>query len=114
MSAILIVGIVLFVGFVLGQELKKLKFPKIVGYILAGVLFNPHICHFVPKNITTRTDILENIAIAFIAFAVGGYFVFGAAILLSLIEGLIDTYSVIVALIIAIIGTTWLLVSGKN
>ncbi|MFH1407100.1 MAG: cation:proton antiporter [Candidatus Omnitrophota bacterium] len=76
MSGILIVGIVLFVGFVLGQEFKRLKFPKIVGYILAGVLLNPHICHFVPKNITTQTNIIENIAIAFIAFAVGGSIVF--------------------------------------
>ncbi|NQU94873.1 MAG: cation:proton antiporter [Candidatus Omnitrophica bacterium] len=76
MSGILIVGIVLFVGFVLGQEFKRLKFPKIVGYILAGVLLNPNICRFVPKNIASQTDIIENIAIAFIAFAVGGTIVF--------------------------------------
>jgi len=67
---------VLFVGFALGQEFKRLKFPKIVGYIIAGVLLNPHLCHFVPANITAQTDIVENIAIAFIAFAVGGTIVF--------------------------------------
>jgi len=76
MSSILLVGIIIFVGFIFGQELKKLKFPKIVGYILAGVLLNPRICRFVPANITTQTDIIENIAIAFIAFAVGGTIVF--------------------------------------
>ncbi|MGB2705351.1 MAG: cation:proton antiporter [Candidatus Omnitrophota bacterium] len=76
MSSILIIGIVLFVGFIFGQELKRLKFPKIVGYILAGVLLNPRICRFVPANITAQTDIIENIAIAFIAFAIGGTIVF--------------------------------------
>lgn len=76
MSSILLVGIVILVGFVLGQELQKLKFPKIVGYIIAGVLLNPHIAHFVPADITSKTDIIENIAIAFIAFAVGGSIVF--------------------------------------
>ena len=76
MSSILIIGIVLFVGFIFGQELKRLKFPKIVGYILAGVLLNPRICRFVPGNIIAQTDIIENIAIAFIAFAIGGTIVF--------------------------------------
>ena len=76
MSGILIIGIVLFVGFIFGQELKKLKFPKIVGYILAGVLLNPRICPLVPPDIITQTNIIENIAIAFIAFAVGGTIVF--------------------------------------
>ena len=76
MSSILLVGIVILVGFVLGQELQKLKFPKIVGYIIAGVLLNPNIASFVPADITSKTDIIENIAIAFIAFAVGGSIVF--------------------------------------
>ncbi len=76
MSGILIAGLVLFIGFVFGQELKRFKFPKIVGYILAGVLLNPGICRFVPENIISQTDIIENIAIAFIAFAIGGTIVF--------------------------------------
>jgi len=65
-------GLIIFIGFVLGQELKRLKFPKIVGYIIAGVILNPSICPFVPADITARTDVIENMAIAFIAFAVGG------------------------------------------
>lgn len=72
MNDILLIGVILFIGFVLGQIFQKLRLPKILGYLIAGVLLNPSICSFIPKDITTRTDILENIAIAFIAFSIGG------------------------------------------
>ena len=76
MNALLVVGIILSVGFVLGQELEKLKLPKIIGYLIAGVLLNPQICHFVPKDITLKTDIIQKIAISFISFSIGGTIIF--------------------------------------
>lgn len=72
----LIIGLVLFLGFVLGQELHKLKLPKIIGYLLAGIALNPQICPLIPERILEETDIIENIAIAFIAFSIGGSLVF--------------------------------------
>ncbi len=72
MNDFLLVGIILFIGFVLGQEFKRFKLPKILGYLLAGVLLNPGICKFIPQTIVKSTDLIENIAIAFIAFAIGG------------------------------------------
>jgi len=71
-SAILITGIILFFAFVLGQEFQRLKMPKILGYLLAGVLLNPQICTFVPKSIIAKTNVIEIISIAFIAFIIGG------------------------------------------
>lgn len=76
MNKFLLIGIVLFTGFVLGQAFQKMRLPKIIGYLLAGIILNPQISSFVPQNITTRTDIVENTAIAFIAFAIGGTIVF--------------------------------------
>ncbi|MGD2279063.1 MAG: cation:proton antiporter [Candidatus Omnitrophota bacterium] len=76
MNRFLLVGIILFLGFVLGRIFQRFRMPKILGYLLAGVILNPDICAFVPKNITSRTDIIENIAIAFIAFSIGGTIVF--------------------------------------
>ena len=76
MNALLVVGIILSVGFVLGQELQRLKLPKIIGYLLAGVVLNPQICPFVPEDITSQTDIIQKIAIAFISFSIGGSIIF--------------------------------------
>lgn len=76
MNHMLVVGIILAVGFALGQELEKLRLPKIVGYLLAGLVLNPQICRFVPDNIVEVTSDVANMAIAFIAFAIGGTIVF--------------------------------------
>ena len=76
MNTFLLVGIIVLFGFFLGHEFQKLRLPKILGYLLAGVILNPGICHFIPSDITSRTDVIENMAIAFIAFAIGGTMVF--------------------------------------
>jgi len=76
MNSILVIGIGLFIGFVLGQEFQRFKLPKILGYLIAGVILNPKICPFVPQDITQKTDVIETIAIAFITFSIGGSIVF--------------------------------------
>ncbi|MFA6637143.1 MAG: cation:proton antiporter [Candidatus Omnitrophota bacterium] len=76
MNAFLVIGIILSVGFILGQEFQRLGFPKIIGYLAAGVILNPQICPFVPDDITSRADLLQKIAIAFISFSIGGTIIF--------------------------------------
>jgi len=72
MESLLIVGIILFTGFILGEIVSKIKLPKVTGYILAGVLLNPELLHIIPSSFTNHTDIITNIALAFITFSVGG------------------------------------------
>jgi len=72
MESLLIVGIILFTGFVFGELLSKIKLPKVTGYILAGVILNPDLFHIIPTTFTNHTDVITNIALAFITFSVGG------------------------------------------
>ena len=72
MGSILIVGLILFVGFVLGEAAEKVRLPKISGYILAGILLNPRLLPVVPETFTEHTDLITDIALAFITFSVGG------------------------------------------
>ncbi len=72
MESIFFVGIILFVGFVLGELAKLCKLPKVSGYIIAGILLNPKICWLTPKNFTEHTQLITDIALAFITFSVGG------------------------------------------
>ncbi|MFH1791905.1 MAG: cation:proton antiporter, partial [Candidatus Omnitrophota bacterium] len=76
MNSILLVGIIFFVGFVLGQEFKRFGLPKIAGYLVAGLVLNPGVCRFVPDTIVDNSEILGTIAIAFITFSIGGSIVF--------------------------------------
>ena len=72
MESLLIVGIIIFTGFILGELLSKIKLPKVTGYILAGVLLNPQLFHIIPTDFTNHTDVITNIALSFITFSVGG------------------------------------------
>lgn len=72
MSAILLVGIIIFTGFLFGEAVKKIKLPLITGYVLAGVLLNPNLFNFMPKDIMDHTSLITNIALSFITFSIGG------------------------------------------
>ncbi|HCP31878.1 TPA: cation:proton antiporter, partial [Candidatus Acetothermia bacterium] len=48
MNTLLIIGILITAGFTFGELVEKLGLPRVTGYILAGVLLNPGIFHFIP------------------------------------------------------------------
>ncbi|MBN2190200.1 MAG: cation:proton antiporter [Candidatus Aureabacteria bacterium] len=76
MDPILIVGLVLFGGFVFGEIATKMNLPKVTGYLLAGVLLNPTVFNFIPKDAVNHTNLITNISLAFITFSIGGTLVY--------------------------------------
>ena len=72
MGSILVVGVILFIGFIFGELAKLAKLPKVTGYILAGILLNPNICRLIPPSFPEHANLITNIALAFIVFSVGG------------------------------------------
>lgn len=72
MSGVLILGLIVLLGFVSGEAAGKVGLPKVTGFILAGIVLNPRLTHIVPMDFTTHTEIVINVALAFITFEVGG------------------------------------------
>ena len=72
MTDMLILGLIVLLGFIGGELAKKFGLPKVTGFILAGIILNPNLSHVVPVDFTKQTELLINIALAFITFAVGG------------------------------------------
>jgi len=72
MNGVLVVGVVLTCGLALGKLVEHLGLPRVTGYILAGVLLNPHLVHLVPPEFPGHTSVGMSIALAFITFSVGG------------------------------------------
>ncbi len=68
----LIVGVIVFGGFICGEIAKKIKLPKITGYIIAGVLLNPDVSGIIPADFITHTDLVANLCLCFITFSIGG------------------------------------------
>ncbi|MBN1794961.1 MAG: cation:proton antiporter [Candidatus Omnitrophica bacterium] len=76
MPSILIVGIIIFVGFICGELLRHFGLPKVTGYILGGVLLNPGLFKIVPYDFVSHTGLITNISLSFITFSVGGALLF--------------------------------------
>jgi Kef-type K+ transport system membrane component KefB len=72
MDSTLVVGIIIFSGFICGEIARKCRLPKITGYIVAGILLDPELFHIIPKEFPEHTRLVTNTALSFITFSVGG------------------------------------------
>jgi len=72
MTSIIIAGIIVFAGFILGEAVSLVRLPRITGYILAGLLLNPEITGIIPAGFPQHTQLITDVALAFITFSVGG------------------------------------------
>jgi NhaP-type Na+/H+ or K+/H+ antiporter len=71
MNILLVIGLLLIVGYSLGFLADKAGLPKIIGYIVTGILFSPHTFGFHQGSMVTQTEPLIDVSLAFIAFEVG-------------------------------------------
>ena len=65
-------GFLLLAAYLIGDVLSRFKLPKITGYILAGILFGPHLLDFVSADTVRELKLIDDLALTFIAFAAGG------------------------------------------
>ena len=71
---ILYFGLILIIGYFLSLVSVKVGFPKIVGYLVAGLILNPGIIDFIPESFVENSEPVTNICLAFITFEIGSSF----------------------------------------
>lgn len=62
---------ILFASDYFAKYLKKIHFPLITGFLITGVICGPHILNLIEKEAIESLDFVNDIALAFIAFAAG-------------------------------------------
>ncbi len=72
MNLILAIGIIIVIGFLGGLVTEKIKFPRITGYIIIGILLSPSLLNIISAETIENLDIMTNIALGIIAFLIGG------------------------------------------
>ena len=72
MESTLTFGVILVAGFLLAEAMMALGFPKVTGYILAGIVLNPRLNSLIPMEVLSQSSVITNISLAFITFSVGG------------------------------------------
>ena len=71
-NTLLETGIIILFGFLCGEIAKRLKLPKVSGYIVGGILLNPDLSGIISEEFIEGSSTLINIALAFITFSIGG------------------------------------------
>jgi Kef-type K+ transport system membrane component KefB len=70
---LLYLGILLMGAYIGGRGARMLGMPRISGYIVVGMLFSPSITGLLSEEvITTRLSLITDMALAVIAFSIGG------------------------------------------
>ncbi|MBC7098075.1 cation:proton antiporter [Candidatus Bipolaricaulota bacterium] len=77
MDPLLATGLILSLGLLFGEIAQRLGFPRVAGYILAGIALNPKISGALPLSFLSGTDPIVNAALAIITFEVGGTLAIG-------------------------------------
>jgi Kef-type K+ transport system membrane component KefB len=71
-NIILTFGILLLSGYLAGRIANFFKFPKITGYITAGILLEPGFFGVIPSVFIDHSGIISNFALCVISYAIGG------------------------------------------
>ncbi len=72
MNLVLAIGIIIVIGFLGGWLTERVKFPRITGYIVIGILLSPSLLNIISAATIENLDIMTNIALGIIAFLIGG------------------------------------------
>ncbi|HEX03773.1 MAG TPA: hypothetical protein ENH10_01260, partial [Bacteroidetes bacterium] len=52
----------------------RLKIPRVTGYLLMGLLIGPHLTGLIPEHVVKNLDVINDIALGLILFAIGNEF----------------------------------------
>jgi len=72
LDTLILLGVVLILGILSSTFLRRVKVPKVVGFILVGILLGPSVLGIVHKEFLEASRSIIDVALAFIAFLIGG------------------------------------------
>lgn len=72
MELIVSVAVMLICGYLGGKSAGKFGFPRITGYLLAGVCLNPSLLPIIKRDILETLNIITPIVLGMISYMIGG------------------------------------------
>jgi Kef-type K+ transport system membrane component KefB len=73
-ESMMALGFTLIGAYLLAKILKKLRLPKITGYIIAGIITGPFFINLLSVPVVKNLQLIDNIALSLIALTAGGEF----------------------------------------
>lgn len=73
MNLILALGILVIAGFFGGLVAKRIRYPRISGYIIVGMLLSPSVLNIIPSQlIREELGVITDITLGVVAYLIGG------------------------------------------
>lgn len=69
-------GVAILVGLFGGKVARRLKVPRVTGYLLVGLLIGPYVLGLISENVVGELNVINDIALGLILFAIGNEFEF--------------------------------------
>ncbi|UCE23236.1 MAG: cation:proton antiporter [Candidatus Zixiibacteriota bacterium] len=67
-------GAVMLLGLLGGKLAKRVRLPKVTGYLLMGIIIGPSMFNLISTEIVENLSLINDIALGLIMFAIGGVF----------------------------------------
>jgi Kef-type K+ transport system membrane component KefB len=76
LDTLALVGITIVAAFLVGQILRRLGIPQVVGFIVGGMLLGPSFLHLISLELNSGLDFISEVALGLIGFEMGGQLCF--------------------------------------
>lgn len=67
-------SIIFIFGLLIGQVLKKVKLPEVMGYLIAGIVIGPYVLNLITVDSLNGMELFSTIALSFVSFLIGAEF----------------------------------------
>ena len=73
LDTLALIGLTITVSFGVGQLLKRIGIPQVVGFLFAGLLLGPSFLHLIPDELNQNLGFISEIALGLIGFEMGSH-----------------------------------------
>ena len=70
-EVLLLLGVIIVFGHIFGKNMKYIKLPSIIGYMVFGVILGPSLLNLVHDQLQQELGFITDIALSFVAFSIG-------------------------------------------
>ncbi|MDA3813246.1 MAG: cation:proton antiporter [Candidatus Cloacimonetes bacterium] len=71
LPALLLVGLIIILSYYFGKNMKFLRLPSIIGFMVFGVVLGPSLLNLLSSPIQQNLSFITNIALGFVALSIG-------------------------------------------
>jgi len=71
LPALLLIGLTVLIGYYFGKNMKFLRLPSIIGFMIFGVVLGPSLINVLSIPMQEKLSFITNIALGFVALSIG-------------------------------------------